>query len=185
MKRSKLIAAAAAIITATALTACGSSGSTSSSSSAGAAGSDSKEITWWATNQAASLDEDAAILNPELAKFKAASGVNVTVEVVPWKDLYSRITSAVTSGKGPDVVSIGNTWSSSLQSTGAFTEFDEAAITDLGGESQFVKSLIRHHRRRRPTADLDSAARPGLRPVLQQGDVPRGAVCNHRRHGLN
>ncbi len=140
MKHTKrLIAAAAAIITATALTACGSSSSGSSSSS-GAAGSDSKEITWWATNQAASLDEDLAVLNPELAKFKAASGVTVNVEVVPWKDLYSRITSAVTSGKGPDVVSIGNTWSSSLQSTGAFTEFDDAAITDLGGESRFLKS---------------------------------------------
>src|SRR6478672_6514413 len=141
MKHTKrLIAAAAAVLAATALTACGSSGSSSSGSSAGAASSDSKEITWWATNQAASLDEDAAILKPELEKFKAASGVNVTVEVVPWKDLYSRITSAVTSGKGPDVVSIGNTWSSSLQSTGAFTEFDDAAITDLGGESRFVKS---------------------------------------------
>jgi multiple sugar transport system substrate-binding protein len=140
MKHRKLIAAAAAIIiTATVLSACGSSSSGSGSSS-GSAGSDSKAITWWATNQAASLDEDAAILKPELAKFKAASGVDVTVEVVPWKDLYSRITSAVTSGKGPDVVSIGNTWSSSLQSTGAFTEFDDAAITDLGGESRFLPS---------------------------------------------
>jgi multiple sugar transport system substrate-binding protein len=140
MKHTKrFIAAAVAILTATALTACGSSSSGSGSSS-GAAGSDSKTITWWATNQAASLDQDAAILNPELAKFKAASGVTVTVEVVPWKDLYSRITSAVTSGKGPDVVSIGNTWSSSLQSTGAFTEFDDAAITDLGGESRFLPS---------------------------------------------
>jgi multiple sugar transport system substrate-binding protein len=136
----RIIAAAAAMITAATLTACGSSGSNSSSSSSGDAGSDSKAITWWATNQAASLDKDAAILKPELEKFKAESGVDVTVEVVPWKDLYSRITSAVTSGKGPDVVSIGNTWSSSLQSTGAFSEFDEAAITDLGGEDRFLPS---------------------------------------------
>jgi multiple sugar transport system substrate-binding protein len=136
----RIIAAAVAMVTAATLTACGSSGSNSSGSSSGDAGSDSKAITWWATNQAASLDEDAAILKPELEKFKAESGVDVTVEVVPWKDLYARITSAVTSGKGPDVVSIGNTWASSLQSTGAFTEFDEAAITDLGGEDRFLKS---------------------------------------------
>jgi multiple sugar transport system substrate-binding protein len=140
MKHTKrLVAAAAVILTATSLAACGSS-SSSSGSSSGEAGSDSKEITWWATNQAASLDADLAILNPEMAKFKTDSGITVNVEVIPWKDLYAKITSAITSGKGPDVVSIGNTWASSLQSTGAFTEFDDAAITDLGGEDRFLKS---------------------------------------------
>jgi multiple sugar transport system substrate-binding protein len=136
MKFKKLVAVAAAVITTTALAGCGGSGAGSSPNG----GSDSKEITWWATNQSTSLDADLAILQPEVDKFKAASGVTVKIEVVAWKDLYGRITSAVTSGKGPDVVSIGNTWSSSLQSTGAFTEFDDAALADLGGKDRFLKS---------------------------------------------
>lgn len=138
MRRSRLTAAAAAVITATALAACGSSDSGGPTSSSGAA--TGGELTWWATNQAASLDDDAAILKPEVAKFETATGIKVNVEVISWTDLYGRITSAVTSGKGPDVVSIGNTWSSSLQSTGAFTEFDDAAITDFGGEDRFLPS---------------------------------------------
>lgn len=138
MKFKKLIAVTAVAITTSALAACGGGGDAGSSSGEG--GSESAEITWWATNQSTSLDADAAILQPEVTKFEAASGTKVNIEVISWKDLYGRITSAVTSGKGPDVVSIGNTWSSSLQSTGAFTEFDEAAITDFGGQDRFLKS---------------------------------------------
>ncbi|WP_426323633.1 ABC transporter substrate-binding protein [Microbacterium sp. E-13] len=138
MNYRKLMAAAAmgAILT-SALTACAPNAQDGGSN--GGEG-ESKEITWWATNQSSSLDADLAILEPELEKFEKATGTHVNVEVIAWKDLYGRITSAVTSGKSPDVVSIGNTWSSSLQSTGAFTEFDKAALEDLGGEDRFLQS---------------------------------------------
>ncbi len=46
------------------------------------------------------------------------------VEVVPWSDLLNRIDPATTSGQGPDVLNIGNTWSASLQATGALLPWD-------------------------------------------------------------
>jgi len=140
-KFKRLVAVAAVAITTTALAACGGGGDAGSGSSGGG-DSGSKEITWWATNQSTSLDADLAILKPEVEKFKASSGTTVNIEVVAWKELYGRISSAATSGKAADVVSSGNTWSSSLQSTGAFTEFDDAALTDLGGKDRFLQSSL-------------------------------------------
>jgi multiple sugar transport system substrate-binding protein len=48
------------------------------------------------------------------------TGIDVKMEVIGWPDLQTRIQTAVTSGQGPDVVNIGNTWAVSLQATGAF-----------------------------------------------------------------
>lgn len=76
-------------------------------------------LTYWASNQGPSIEKDKEILTPELAKFTARTGIKVDVEVVPWSDLLNRILAAATSGQGPDVLNIGNTWSSSLQATGA------------------------------------------------------------------
>ncbi|KZB86101.1 ABC transporter substrate-binding protein [Amycolatopsis regifaucium] len=97
-----------------------------------------KELVYWASNQGTSLDNDKAVLQPELDKFEKASGIKVKLEVVPWTDLLNRILAATTSGKGPDVLNIGNTWSASLQSTGAFLPFDDAALEKVGGKSRFL-----------------------------------------------
>ena len=97
-----------------------------------------KELVYWASNQGTSLDNDKAVLQPELDKFEKASGIKVKVEVVPWTDLLNRILAAATSGQGPDVLNIGNTWSASLQATGAFLPFDDAALEKVGGKARFL-----------------------------------------------
>lgn len=47
---------------------------------------------------------------PELAKFQQQTGIKVNIEVIPWQSPLNRILSAATSGQGPDVINIGNTW---------------------------------------------------------------------------
>ncbi|GAA3442887.1 sugar ABC transporter substrate-binding protein [Planomonospora venezuelensis] len=97
-----------------------------------------KTLTYWASNQGPSLEADAEVLKPELARFEKETGIKVNVEVVPWSDLLNRILAATTSGKGPDVVNIGNTWSASLQATGAFVPFDDQLLAKVGGKERFL-----------------------------------------------
>lgn len=123
------MAAAALVAVATA---CGSGGTGATG------GSSTTTLTYWASNQAPSLSGDYRVLQPELAKFQQQTGIKVNVEVIPWQSLLNRILSAATSGQGPDVINIGNTWAASLQATGAFLPFDSAALQQIGGQSQFL-----------------------------------------------
>jgi multiple sugar transport system substrate-binding protein len=131
------IFAIAAAITVTAV-GCSSSPSTSSTPSSGAG----TTITYWASDQGSSIADDYTVLNPEIAKFTSQTGIKVKVEVIGWADLLNRITAATASGQGPDVVNIGNTWSASLQATGALLPWSSSNFSTIGGESKFVSSAI-------------------------------------------
>jgi multiple sugar transport system substrate-binding protein len=135
VSRRLLAMTAAAIVLAASVTACGDD---SDGGSVGGA----KTLTYWASNQGSSLDFDKQTLQPELDKFEQQTGIKVNVEVVPWSDLLNRLLAAATSGKGPDVVNIGNTWSASLQATGAFVPFDDATIDAVGGKDRFVPAAL-------------------------------------------
>ncbi|WP_377272277.1 extracellular solute-binding protein [Peterkaempfera sp. SMS 1(5)a] len=126
-------AAAAAVLCAAASAGCGTG--------PGRRG-DSHRLVYWASNQGADLNADRRILQPELAKFRRRTGIDVHLEVVPWSDLLNRILAAAASGRGPDVVNIGNTWSASLQATGALVPFDPAALDRVGGRSHFLASSM-------------------------------------------
>ncbi|MFD7904995.1 ABC transporter substrate-binding protein [Kitasatospora sp. NPDC059747] len=99
-------------------------------------------LTYWASNQGTSLDNDRQVLEPELKRFEQQTGIKVKLEVVPWSDLLNRILTATTSGQGPDVLNIGNTWSASLQATGALLPFDAAAMEKTGGKDRFLPSAL-------------------------------------------
>jgi multiple sugar transport system substrate-binding protein len=135
VSKRRLALVTAVALAAASLTACG--GSSDSSSSSG-----TKTLTYWASNQGPSLEADKTILQPELDKFAKQTGIKVNVEVVPWSDLLNRLLAAATSGKGPDVVNIGNTWSASLQATGAFLQFDDSTINAVGGKDRFVPAAL-------------------------------------------
>ena len=148
--KTRSLAAAAAIAALTLTSAC--SGSSSSDSTDGAADG-SATLTYWASNQGTSLDNDKEVLTPQLEKFTEETGIPVTLEVIGWNDLQTRIQTAVTSGQAPDVVNIGNTWAASLQSTGAFMPFDDQAFDAIGGKDKFVQ------------AALDTGGAPGEDPT--------------------
>ncbi len=126
--------AMAAVLVATALAACGSSGGDKPGAPV--------TLTYWASNQGTSLANDKAVLQPELDKFKAQTGITVNVEVVGWADLLNRILAATTSGQGPDVVNIGNTWSPTLQATGAFLPWNATNMNTIGGSSRFLAGSL-------------------------------------------
>ncbi|MEV6421159.1 sugar ABC transporter substrate-binding protein [Streptomyces sp. NPDC051662] len=132
--------AAAAIVLASTLTAVAGCGGGSSSD--GGSNESPKTLTYWASNQGPSIEADKKILTPELKKFEEETGIKVKLEVVPWADLLNRILAATTSGQGPDVLNIGNTWSASLQASGALLPWDQKNFDAIGGRDRFVDSAV-------------------------------------------
>ncbi len=124
-----LSALAATATLAFGMTACGTSSQASSDT-----------ITYWASNQGNSLEDTAAKLKPSLDRFTEKTGVKVQLEVIGWNDLYNRILTAVTSGDGPDVLNIGNTWAVTLQETGAFEPVEGALLEAVGGKDRFLQT---------------------------------------------
>lgn len=120
-----------------AASACGGGSSTD-----GGSDDSPKTLTYWASNQGASIEVDKKVLQPELDKFEKQTGIEVKLEVVPWSDLLNRILTATTSGQGPDVLNIGNTWSASLQATGALLPWDAKNFAAIGGRDRFVDSAL-------------------------------------------
>ncbi|MFE9884558.1 ABC transporter substrate-binding protein [Streptomyces scopuliridis] len=137
----RTVRAAAAIALASALTAVAGCGG-GSSSGGGGSNESPKTLTYWASNQGPSIEADKKILTPELKKFEKETGIKVKLEVVPWADLLNRILAATTSGQGPDVLNIGNTWSASLQATGALLPWDQKNFDAIGGRDRFVDSAV-------------------------------------------
>ncbi|WP_318215294.1 sugar ABC transporter substrate-binding protein [Streptomyces sp. SCL15-6] len=138
MRSIRAAATGAVILTlALAATACGGGSSTG-----GGSNDSPKTLTYWASNQGASVEVDKKVLQPQLDKFEKETGIKVKLEVVPWSDLLNRILTATTSGQGPDVLNIGNTWSASLQATGALLPWDEKNFDKIGGKDRFVDSAL-------------------------------------------
>ncbi|MEU7005354.1 extracellular solute-binding protein [Streptomyces sp. NPDC046332] len=121
------------------LTAAACGGGTSDGSGSN---SQPKTLTYWASNQGSSIEVDKKVLQPELDRFEQETGIKVKLEVVPWSDLLNRILTATTSGQGPDVLNIGNTWSASLQATGALLPWDAKNLEKIGGKDRFVASAL-------------------------------------------
>jgi len=120
-------------------------------------GDDSGEgasLTYWATNMSPTIEQDEEVLKEHLAGFTEETGIEVEYEVVPWGDYYNKILTAVSSGEGPDVLNIGNTWSVTLQETGSFMPFDDDALEAIGGGDRFVETA------------LESAGKPDETPTF-------------------
>lgn len=143
MKIQSLVAGVAAALLVSALAACSSPAPEPAGS---AAPTDAAKpyagttLSYWATNQGSSLDDDAQILQPELDKFEEQTGIKVQLEVIPWSDMTNNTLQAAISGQGPDVVNIGNTNATTFQTTGAFLEFGDAELAALGGKEKWVES---------------------------------------------
>ena len=133
MKIRGFIAAATTVVMLLAVSACGSNEQSSQGDT----------ITYWATNEGTSVSADEKILNNAVKDFEEQNDVTVEVKVVPWEDLYKNIITATTSGEGPDVLNIGNTWSAALQATGALVPFDEEVMEQIGGRDKFADAPMR------------------------------------------
>lgn len=99
-------------------------------------------IEFWAVNMGPTLEENQALLETELAQFTDETGIEVDLEIIGWEALYTRVMNAVASGQGPDVLNVGNTWSATLQDTGAFLAFDDEALAAIGGSERFLAPTL-------------------------------------------
>lgn len=141
MKIRFLAASGAAAALVVALAGCaGSSGDDAADS--GGDGFEGTTLTYWASNQGSSLENDAEILQPVLDEFEEQTGITVELEVVPWSDLTNNTLAAAVSGQGPDVLNIGNTNAVTFQSTGAFLPFDDEAFDKIGGRDRFIPAAL-------------------------------------------
>ncbi|GAA3757921.1 sugar ABC transporter substrate-binding protein [Microbacterium kribbense] len=152
MRTNKKVLAAVTATAAVSMLLAGCSGGGGSNPSTSAGGSD-VTLTYWASNQGSSLANDKEVLTPVLKQFTDQTGVKVDLQVIGWNDLQTKIETAITSGQGPDVVNIGNTWGTSFQSSGAFVEFDSKNAAAIGGLDKFVKTA------------LDAGGAPGATPT--------------------
>lgn len=135
----RIVTVAALTVAVTGLAGCGSSSGDNSSSGGSTSGT---TITYWASNQAATVQDDYKQLQPLLDKFKQQTGTTVKLQVIGWPDLQNKILAAIASGNGPDVLNIGNTWAPSLQASGAFLPFDAANMKAIGGADKFVSASL-------------------------------------------
>jgi multiple sugar transport system substrate-binding protein len=150
--RPRYFTAALAALALVGVAACGSSnsnnssGGTSGPSTGGASGGSQQfagvTLNYWASNQGTSLDNDRQVLEPELKKFQQQTGAKVNLQVIGWPDLLNKILGATTSGQGPDVLNIGNTWAASLQATGAFMPFGDSELKAIGGKDKFLPTAF-------------------------------------------
>ncbi|MCU1475723.1 MAG: sugar transporter substrate-binding protein [Subtercola sp.] len=140
MKIKILLAGAVTVLVATAVAGCSGGAPSGSSSTPGSLAGTT--ITYWASNQGASIDADTKTLAPEIAKFTAQTGINVKYEVVPYPDLTNNTLSAAVSGQGPDVLNLGSTNASSFRATGAFYEWTDAALAEVGGKDHFIPAAF-------------------------------------------
>ncbi|MBR7833545.1 sugar ABC transporter substrate-binding protein [Actinospica durhamensis] len=137
----RFAALAAVIAAALALSSCSSSsGGGGSSSPTGSISG--QTITYWASDQGSSIADDVQVLTPELNAFTKQTGVKVDLQVIGWNDLLNRILAATASGQGPDVVNIGNTWSASLQATGAFLPITSQIMSQIGDTGRFLPGAL-------------------------------------------
>jgi multiple sugar transport system substrate-binding protein len=85
MRLKRITSAVAVSLVAASLAGCGGNEETSGGAAEGVT------LTYWASNQGTSLENDQEVLKPQLDAFTAATGIEVDVEVVPWSDLLNRI----------------------------------------------------------------------------------------------
>lgn len=125
----------------------GAAGGTALASSAAGCGVGARDrgtnsITYWASNQGASIQQDEEILGEVIARFEKQTGIRVGLRVISWEDLYNELLTATISGQGPDVVNIGNTWAIALQASDAFQPFDRRRFGDVGGRGKFIEAAL-------------------------------------------
>jgi multiple sugar transport system substrate-binding protein len=131
----KYVLCTAAAVTALLAAACGGGTGTATNTSP-------KSLTYWASDQGSSIADDQKVLAPVLAEFQKQTGIKVSLEVIGWSDLLNRVLAAASSGQGPDVLNIGNTWSASLQATGAFLPITGSVMNQIGDTGRFLPGAL-------------------------------------------
>ncbi|HEY0249664.1 MAG TPA: sugar ABC transporter substrate-binding protein [Gryllotalpicola sp.] len=77
------------------------------------------------------------------AAFEKQTGAKVTFETYPSpQDELTKIQTSVVSGQGPDIYTLGTTFTPTAYSTGAFTTMDDATWKEVGGKDRFIPATL-------------------------------------------
>ena len=81
------------------------------------------------------------IMQQEADAFHALHpNITVEIEVIDWGAAWSKITTAATSGEGPDISQLGTTWVAAISAMGALRPFTADEIAAVGGGDAFVEA---------------------------------------------
>lgn len=75
-----------------------------------------------------------------VAPFERDKGVEVKVTVLDWGVAWTKITTAATSGVGPDLTQLGTTWVGAVSAMGALEPVDEV-LQALGGQGAYLPAV--------------------------------------------
>ncbi|REJ07661.1 extracellular solute-binding protein [Microbacterium bovistercoris] len=135
-----LTALAGASVLAIALTGCstgGDSGAGAAASGFDTKGAKNQDITFWVMGG----DTPQEARDYLVKEYKAATGGTLTIQQQDWTDALTKLTNQLPDAKNtPDVTEIGNTWSPTFTTAGAFTDLS-GIYEDLGG-GDLLKSFV-------------------------------------------
>src|SRR5690606_20193327 len=106
-----------------------------SSGAEGGAGQGAKtKLTVWIMPNSPQPDRDfLAVIQPFLDR---NPGLDVEVTVLDWGSAWTKITTAATSGEGPDVLQLGTTWVPALAAMGALVDIQDR-VAEIGGSEAY------------------------------------------------
>lgn len=132
----KSMAGVAAGILVVSLASCGDAGG--SGGSGGSTDGGGKKLTVWimeGTNPDAS-----AYFETVKSTFKAKTGADLDVQMVPWSGAKDKFTTAIAGGTTPDVAEVGATWTPEFAEAGAIADLGDK-VSAAGLDSDLVGSL--------------------------------------------
>ncbi len=78
-------------------------------------------------------------INTEIKAYeKLHPNVHIKAEVLDWGSAWTKITTAATSGEGPDISQLGTTWVAAIAAMGALRPFTSDEVAAMGGKDNFV-----------------------------------------------
>lgn len=134
----------AAVVSAAALalTACGS-GTADSASSGGAVDGKGKKLSVLVNVSSQYPEQQKQWFSDIAAKFKAETGADVAFETfASGNDELTRIQTSVVSGQGPDVYSLGTTFTPTAYATKAFVTLTDDDWKKVGGKDKFNQAAL-------------------------------------------
>ena len=144
VRRIRSVAALGSVsLLAVALTACSSSSGGGASSGVDTNSGAGKTVNVFINVNAQYPNEQKTWFDSTAAKFKAQTGATVAWETfASANDELTKIQTSVVSGQGPDVYSLGTTFTPTAYGTGAFVKLTDKEWSALGGKDKFVPSSL-------------------------------------------
>ncbi|GAA3281656.1 extracellular solute-binding protein [Dactylosporangium vinaceum] len=135
MRRTALVALAATLV----LTGCArSKGDTAAGDTVGyAADQPAVTLEFWYMPYGGPI-QDRAVIQETEEFHKAHPNITIKPVRIQWSDALTRLSTATTSGEGPDVTVLGTTWVGGFSALNALRPYTEAEIAAVGGQDVFA-----------------------------------------------